>query len=437
MLNLIFEYGASLFDAVLVVWFITKFTGKSFDPRKNKIWIPAIAVIFAYTVISDHFLSGFNILSTAIFLLLYIAYGLAVAWDKKIRAIIASIAFEVAIVLLSTFIFMIGSIIINDFDMLLQGEDNVLRYIFLLLHKVSLFSVCKILIALFKGKRDPDVKNGIATAAYSLISAVGVAAAMVISAKANDFNSQIAVFIVTAAFIVGNVVFYVLVGQVLKLQKEKYELELVEGMMSFEHESYEHASRIWEEARKARHDMKQHLEIVRDYLENGDQDGCKKYVNTLLPSVEKSPGSVIRSDNKVIDYVLNSKLAGRDDIDLLISGSLGDISDIEEPDLVSILGNILDNALEAISKIDEKELELIFFTQNNNRLILCKNSISNSVLSNNKMLLSTKKDRHLHGLGTKIVRQETEKYGGFVDYYEETSSLGNLMFCVQVMLPKR
>ena len=437
MLNYIFEYGASLCDSFLVVWFITKFTGKSFDPKKNKIWIPAIIVIFAYSVLSDHFLSGFNILSTAIFLVLYVAYSLAVAWDKKVRAIISAVFFEVALVLLSTVLFSIASIIIKDFDAIMQGEDNVLRYFVLLLHKVSLYSACKIMIALFKDKRDPDVRNGIATASYSLISVVGVAAAMVISVKANDLISQIAIFIAAIAFILGNVVLYALVGQTLRLQKEKYDLESVESMMSYERHTYEQASKIWEEARRTRHDMKQHLEHVHDYLLNDDYSGCLNYVESLLPSVEKTPEFVIRSDNKVIDYVLNSKLSGKEGIDLLVSGSLGDISDIEEPDLVSILGNILDNALEALENTTQKELEIIFFTQKNNRSIICKNSIPKSVLANNKTLSSTKNDKLRHGLGTKIVKQEVEKYEGLVDYYEETSSLGNLMFCVQVMIPKK
>ena len=41
MLSFIFEYGASLFDAVLVVWFVTRFTGKSFKVKSNPYWIPA------------------------------------------------------------------------------------------------------------------------------------------------------------------------------------------------------------------------------------------------------------------------------------------------------------------------------------------------------------------------------------------------------------
>ncbi len=69
--------------------------------------------------------------------------------------------------------------------------------------------------------------------------------------------------------------------------------------------------------------------------------------------------------------------------------------------------------------------------------IICKNSIPKSVLAENKALASTKKNKKRHGLGTKIVAQEAEKYGGLVDYYEEESSSGGLMFCVQVMIPKK
>ena len=436
MLNVLFESGASLFDSILVVWFITRFTGKSFDPKKNRFWIPAVLIIFGFTIFSDRFLQGFNIISTGIHYAMYVCYGLAVAWDKKIRAIISATAFEAAIVLLGTFLFTAASFFIKDFAVLMQGTNNIVRYLTVLLHKITLFSVCKILLALFRDKRDPDFRNGIFSALYSLISVVGVAAATVVSATANDPRSQLAVLIEAAAFILGNVVFYVLVGQLLRLQKEKYDLEFVENMMRYEHKTYEQASKVWDDARKSRHDMKQHLNLIKDYLESDERDKCLDYVKKLLPSVENPHGTVIRSDSKVIDYVINSKLAGRDDIDLLISGSLGDISDIDEPDLVSILGNILDNALEALAGAEKKELELIFFTQNNNRSIICKNSIPQSVLTDNKELSSTKKDRKRHGLGTKIVRQEAEKYGGLVDYYEEISTMGNLMFCVQVMLPK-
>ena len=437
MVSFIFEYGASLFDSVLAVWFITKFTGKSFDPRNNKIWIPAIAVIFAYSVFSDNYLPGFSILSSAGYLVLHIVYGLLIAWNKKIRVIISAMTWKVGVMLFSAFLVSLGAMIAGENTIVWPGQENVLRYVTLILHKLLLITYCHIVLLIFKGTRDPHFKSSLLTVVFSLISIVGIIAATVISGRSADSAVQVAVFVIAGSFILGTVVLYIFLGQILKLQKEKIEFEFIDSMMRYEHKTYEQASKIWDDARKVRHDMKQHLELIRSHLEKKDPDGCLDYVKTLLPSVEKSPDAVIRSDNKVIDYVINSKLGVRDDIDLLISGSLGDISDIEEPDLVSILGNILDNAIEAIAETERRELELIFYTQNDDRFIICKNSITKSVLTENKMLASTKKNKKRHGLGTKIVKQEAEKYGGLVDYYEETSPTGSLMFCVQVMIPKK
>ncbi|MBP0990870.1 MAG: hypothetical protein J5874_06820, partial [Oscillospiraceae bacterium] len=344
MLSFIFEYGASLFDAVLVVWFITKFTKKSFDLKKNPYWLPAILIVFVYTVFSDNFLSGYNTLSTLIFLALYIAYALIVGWDHKIRALISVGAFEVSIILLSNFLFLMLSSMINDFTAVMQGEDNYVRYIFLILHKVFLFTICKILLRIFKSDdEDLDLKNELLTISFTIITIVGAVAAMFVSANSDNSVVQISSFVITIAFIVANVFLYFLISQILKLQKSKRKLALFENKMEFEHQIYDEAKEFYEEARKNRHDMKQHLTVVDGYLEEREYDKCKEYVKTLLPTVAKSDNAVIRSNNKVIDYVINSKLGKRKSIDLLITGTTGDISDIAEPDMVSLLGNILDN----------------------------------------------------------------------------------------------
>lgn len=115
-----------------------------------------------------------------------------------------------------------------------------------------------------------------------------------------------------------------------------------------------------------------------------------------------------------------------------MSGSIGDISDIEELDLACLFGNILDNAIEATEKNKEKRIELLFLRQNSNRVIICKNTVSESVLKNNKQLKTTKKQQETHGLGTSIVARIVQKYHGVVEYYEESD-----MFGVQIILPVR
>ena len=47
-----------------------------------------------------------------------------------------------------------------------------------------------------------------------------------------------------------------------------------------------------------------------------------------------------------------------------------------------------------------------------------KNSIEGSVIQNNPNLITTKKDKHLHGLGTKIIKDIAKKYNGMADFFE-------------------
>ena len=99
--------------------------------------------------------------------------------------------------------------------------------------------------------------------------------------------------------------------------------------------------------------------------------------------------------------------------------------------LTSIIGNILDNAVEAQENVTGiKRIELLFRMKNDNRVIICKNTVSESVLQTNKELRSTKKNRQDHGLGHKIVETILKKYDGWVDYFENDG-----MFGVQIMLP--
>ena len=132
----------------------------------------------------------------------------------------------------------------------------------------------------------------------------------------------------------------------------------------------------------------------------------------------------------VIDYLTNAKLGHLKDTQVIVSGNIGSFSDIKDVDLSCIIGNILDNAVEAVKPLSEKRIELIFTMQGDNRIIICRNSIKKSVLEKNKFLSSTKSNAEEHGLGHKIVASVVESYNGMISYFEE-----NGMFGVQIVLP--
>ena len=222
-----------------------------------------------------------------------------------------------------------------------------------------------------------------------------------------------------------------MINQVQSLLKSKYDLMLLQDRMKFEKSRVEEASAIWANIRQVKHDLKNHFTVLNGKLEEGDTDSCKKYLSELNQTVE-SMGNLIKSGNSVIDYLINSKLSNIGDVQVLISGYVGNYSDIEDIDLACILGNIIDNAIEAQMKVmTEKRIELHFLQMNANRIIICKNTISESVLQKNKTLKSTKDSPDLHGLGHQIVENTVQKYNGMINYFEE-----NAMFGVHIILPE-
>lgn len=428
-----FEFLVSLFDAVLCVYFISEFNGASLSFKKNIFAIPAIAVIFVFSVINDLFLSGFNILGTVIFLCLYISYALLISQKRYMNAILSACIFEIIFVLLSSLIFLILSFVIKDYESLVQGSCGVFRYLYLTMHKIILFVVLKIILNVFNKQEKVDLKEGIISFAFSLVTVLGLGSAMYIVSLSPSTKIQTQAIIITVSFIFTNIALYVLIYQTQKHQRDKYELSLLQEKIAFEEARHSNATLIWSNIRKIQHDINHHLTVISGYADSGDLENCKKYINNLSLSTGIIT-NLITSENKVLDYLINSKLGNLKDTKIVISGSIGDLSDINDTDLVCLIGNILDNAVDAINKVkkaNDKRIELLFLRQNSNRIIICKNTVEKSVLSCNKELKSTKQEKTSHGLGTKIIAKIVSDYCGMVDYFEEFN-----MFGVQVILPE-
>ena len=246
-----------------------------------------------------------------------------------------------------------------------------------------------------------------------------------ISDDLGDFSQSIVIF--TAMTVAADLVaiFYPLS----RSRQVSFEKQLLDEKKRFEEDRQSDAQAIWANVRKMRHDMKQHLTVLSCYLQEGKTDACKAYLEEILGTVEKM-GNLIQSGNGVLDYLINSKLGNRTDTEVVIAGSVSDLSDIADGDLASIVGNLLDNAVEGIADAPEKRIELHFAMERANRILICKNTVRSSVLATNPRLLSNKGGGTHLGLGTRIIRETVAKYNGMTDFFEDHE-----MFCVQIVLP--
>ena len=425
--DFLFELCTSLFDSVLYIYFILRYNGVSF--RTSKLTVPAILLLFGVTVLGDHLLPGFSTLISITLFLIATSFSLWVSKKNKLRAIIASCIYEISFILLSSLLYMGMSMFLNDFDQLMQGSSGLGRYIYVLLHKIALFTTLHLVLRIFRAENLKNIWNGVLAFVFSLTTMFGLWATMYMVATPDGDIFKTQILIIVLSFILVNVLLYILLYQIQRLEKTKYELKLLEEKIAFEETRYNDASAIWNNVRKVQHDMKQHLVVMAGFLEQEEPKKCQEYIDSLLPEVDQI-GKLVRSNNAVLDYLINSKLCALKDTRIVISGSIGDLSDIRDIDLACLIGNILDNAIEALSNVSEKRIELLFSAQNDNRVIICKNTINESVLKNNRELRSTKTSGDSHGWGHQIVAKIVSDYHGMVDYFEEFG-----MFGVQIILP--
>ena len=324
------------------------------------------------------------------------------------------------------------SFAVGDMDTVMQGESGIPRIIYLIVCFASRFVIYKLILSVFSYNDPLDRKNGVTVSLYTFISVIALGFLMKLAVE-NESVNDVDILALLLSVVAATLISYFMVYQVQVSQRREYEYKLLAERASFAQASANDARVIWDNIRKVRHDLKNHLSVVSAKLNSGDPDGCNEYINTLTETVNRF-GNIISTNNSVIDYMINSKLSRQDKTKITVSGYVGDYSDIDDADLACILGNVIDNAVEAEQKIDEenRRIELHFLSQNQNRIIVCKNTISESVLKNNPKLKTTKEDAGGHGLGHKIVRETVEKYYGFVNYSEEDG-----MFCVQILLPQR
>ena len=109
-----------------------------------------------------------------------------------------------------------------------------------------------------------------------------------------------------------------------------------------------------------------------------------------------------------------------------------DFAGFDADDLVNLLANSLDNAIESsLQQKKRKEIAIAIKNKRNYLWIEIKNAISSSVLQKNAKLLTTKANRKYHGFGTESIRNLVEKYDGGTEYYEKDG-----WFVLDIMMRK-
>lgn len=248
------------------------------------------------------------------------------------------------------------------------------------------------------------------------------------------YIKDIPVFLANMAIIgimVVNVLTFYLYDRVSVMHIERTEKLLLEQQNKYYDEQFKIMNSSIKATRVIRHDLNNHIAIVSSLIEQGTSQEALQYLKDIKGSYNRN-GNYVQTGNIAIDSVLNFKLQEADgqNVDVSFDISIPDTVEIPAFDIVTVLGNLLDNALDATCKLeDNRKIDLQMKYDKGRFLFKIENTYNGQVLKQDGIILTTKHNSSNHGIGLENVRKIVDKYEGMMDIEHDENKFSVTFLC--------
>ena len=185
--------------------------------------------------------------------------------------------------------------------------------------------------------------------------------------------------------------------------------------------------------RVLRHDLKNHLLSLRLLLEQGRGEEARTHIDSLLAQTA-APSRQYETGNELMDGLLSVKLeqAVGQGISVRVAADFSAAGFISTQDLCIMLGNLLDNALEACDAVPREKayIHISGGVSGGCLMLQINNACRAAVRMVDHLPVTAKADRQLHGFGLQSVRQVAAHYGGHLTLRSEGNS-----FTASILIP--
>lgn len=182
------------------------------------------------------------------------------------------------------------------------------------------------------------------------------------------------------------------------------------------------------------HNISHHLKTIGELAKENRNSNIISIVQDLNIDLENNILTLYCS-NVVLNAILSEKksVAERNDIEMdIYVEPCSDFIKISDMDIITMLGNLLDNATQAAANADYKRIKVRIYKENEGcfHIIKIENRFSGQVYRIEQRFLSTKEEQGIHGIGIRSVEKTAEKYGGYLECFIEKN-----LFTAVLVLP--
>lgn len=220
-------------------------------------------------------------------------------------------------------------------------------------------------------------------------------------------------FIIAFGLVAINIIVFYLVCDILKRERRIREDDMFRIKVRNQTELYKALYTNYEKQRKKAHEYKNQVLCMEGLLKKKQYDELEKYIDNISGKLS-GERSCIRTNNALVDAIINTKYKEMEEkgiLCVLVLTELGGLP-MEDDDVVVILSNLLNNAIEACEKCEKKTVKIKLVKEDNDIVISVKNTYNGVIKKDCNDFVSTKDDTDGHGFGIKNIRESVSKYGG-------------------------
>lgn len=438
MFNYVFEITVNLLQSIYFVGFFLLFLGGKFSTRKNIILLSIfIALNFAFLTYFTYNQPNIVMLDMFIGIILYEIYCITcLKGELAIKLILPFIVSLINTIISYGFVYSSSIISGVTFEELIT-KSSLFRYLFVILANLTTMVV---LFIMWRTKAKAyslkKVSNVIAFVAIPLLAMMILYITMYVMILTN-FQSNIIILlsIISVSMIVIAGIVWFMIARINKDNEIKTKLLLSEQKANLYKQNIISSNSQIETIKLLKHDMKNNISCIDALIEEENYDEAHNICHSLTNKYT-SIGTIVNTENYLLNAVLNVEIEKAKSYGIPVKLSItNDLKMFKNSsDIISLIGNILDNAISYLSKNKVKNNEINFSTgyEGSYSVIKCRNNILDSVLFNNTSLKTDKKDKDNHGKGITIINSIAHKYNGDVIIKER-----NKEFIITVILDNR
>lgn len=215
-------------------------------------------------------------------------------------------------------------------------------------------------------------------------------------------------------FAIMNICIFYFMLDLLEKETEIQRLQLREEHTKSRMELYYTMQQSYEKQRRYLHDYKNQLTCLQDMIKSGQIQEAGAYLDTLTGNFKKSI-DYVNTNHTVVNVVLNRKYQEAADKGIAMTVVVNDLSGLtmSTEEIVTLLVNLLDNAIEACDKLSgDKVIQFKMTLESGEVVLSVRNPTAETVRIKDNHIMTSKRDKSLHGIGLLNIDEVIRKNNG-------------------------